>query len=242
MELPDKGPDPEPDANPETFTDAAPWQAQNQGELKTDERLFQHRTTSDLSKGYLDAMDKIAGFKPGINVPTKESTDEEVREFLTAVGVPEESGKYGRLGEVEDGIKLDDESYARFSDMAFKVGINDNQFKAVQEWRVAERRAEIKASNDKKEADKIEITKHFEKEWGSDYPKNMGLLNKGINHFGGDEFLEVLNTTGLGNNPKMLAFLVEKGASIAGDPFLDTELTRDKKKLDPNHIHYKSME
>jgi len=218
------------------------WMAQNAGEYKTHETLKQFQTINDLSDAYLKTVKEMEELKAGkAFVPGEDATEEEKKAFLKSIGVPEDVNEYKKVDtDLPEGVQLSEEQFKGLQELALTNAWTEKQFEAFQKWYADEAKREYDsiAKHNLEEKEKIEA--HFKNEWGSDYTKNIKFMEDGIKALGGKDLLEKLNKTGLGNDPKVISFLVEKGKSLKGDSLLDGDLD-DKEEVPSGQIYYPSM-
>ncbi|MDA3886147.1 MAG: hypothetical protein PF638_11195 [Candidatus Delongbacteria bacterium] len=231
-----------PVETPEEFTAPAEWQAQTAGENKVNPRLYKHRKIDELANYTLSLEDKISKIpKDAAYVPGENATDEEKTAFYKALGVPEAIDAYKKVDTgLDPRVDLTEGELARLAKVAFEKKFQPEQFEAVQQWyadSVKERTTEI---NEQKKVNTQKKTEEYKEKWGEDYKVKYDAMTKAVEHFGGDEFKGYLNETGLGNFPKVVEFLVEKGLSLQ-DPALLEGGIGGKKKENPGYMQYESM-
>jgi len=123
-----------------------------------------------------------------------------------------------------DGIKASDAVLKSYREMAHKAGMTEAQAKAGFEYwaglaqsqrQVAQQAAEAAA----KTASEAAETK-LKADWGANYEANMAKAKETLKRFGGDEFIQFLDTSNLGNNPTMARFLLEVRKVMSEDVFV----------------------
>ena len=143
---------------------------------------------------------------------------------------------------LDPSVDLGEREFLSLTEAAFEAKFEPKQFDAVQNWfasSVKERLADI-AEQTKVNTEKM--TETYKEKWGEDYKAKNDYMAKAINHFGGDEFKSYLNKSGLGNFPKVVEFLVEKGELLRDDPFLNGDPGSETKVRRKGQIHYESMD
>lgn len=85
----------QPEAQPEQKPEVPAWLSQLPKELREDKekagRISTFKTIADLANEFIKADDER---KTALHLPTKDSTDEEVKAFFTRLGVPEKAEDY----------------------------------------------------------------------------------------------------------------------------------------------------
>ena len=79
------------------------------------------------------------------------------------------------------------------------------------------------------------------KQLGADYDKDIAIAARAMDKFGSKELRQVMDDTGLGNNPEVVRFIVKVGKAISEDHFTDPQNVQGKPEgIDPK-ILYPSM-
>lgn len=230
---------PAKDDNPANQPDYPKWMAQTAGENKTNERLAKFSTIDELSKEYLTLSEKLEQGKL-VPLPGEDASDEEMQAYLKAIGVPDTPDLYKKVdSELPEGIGYTEEEFSQLREMAHKLAWTNSQFEAFQTWENETAKKKIQEATAVLEAKKKETKEYFVKEWGSNYDENLNLMKKGVQEFGGPEFLKKLGPAG--NLPEVVNFLVEKGRSVRDDSLLDGEAPGKEEKVPPGQIYYPSM-
>lgn len=208
---------------PEEFTEAAPWQAQNAGDNKTNPRLFPHRSTDALSEYALSLEDKLGKIpENAVYIPGEDASDEEKTAFNTAMGYPEASDAYKKIDTgLDPSVDFTEGEFSSLAKAALEAKMKPEHVEAFQKWyakAATDRLAEI-AEITKVNTEKM--TETYKEKWGEDYKPKYDAMMKAVNHFGGDEFKSYLNKDGLGNFPLVVDFLVEKGLTLNDDSLLE---------------------
>lgn len=231
----------------EEFTEAAPWQAQNAGDNKTNPKLFRHRTTDDLSNYALGLEDKLGKIpENAVYIPGEDASDEEKTAFYKAFGVPDAVDGYKKIDTgLDPGVDFTEEELSSLAKVAFEGKWKPGQHEAIQKWFADSVKEKLTSRNEEIKVQKAKLTKGYEEAWGEDYKPKFDAMTRAVSHFDGEngngEFAKFLNESGLGNFPKVVEFLVEKGLSLQEDSLLEGD-RGGKPKERPTQIHYKSMD
>jgi hypothetical protein len=227
----------------EDFTEAADWQAQTAGDNKTNERLFKHRKIDDLANYALGLEDKVSNIpENAVYIPGEKATDDEKTAFYKAYGVPEGVDGYKKIDTgLDPGVDFTEEDLSSLAKMALEEKFKPGQHEAVQKWLVSSVKEKLTKRNEAIKVEKAKLTEGFKETWGEDYKVNFDAMTKATEHFGGEEFKVYLNESGLGNFPKVIEFLVEKGLSLQDDSLLEGG-RGGKEEERPTQIHYKTMD
>lgn len=227
----------------EEFTEAAPWQAQNAGDNKTNPKLFRHRTTDDLSNYALALEDKVSKIpENAVYIPGEDASDEEKTAFFKAYGVPEAADGYKKIDTgLDPSVDFTEEEFSSLAKVAFEGKFKPGQLEGIQKWLASSVKEKQTSRNEEIKVQTAKLTEGYKEKWGEDYKVNFDAMKKATEHFGGEEFGVYLNESGLGNFPKVIEFLVEKGLSLQEASLLEGD-RGGKLKEKPTQIHYKSMD
>jgi hypothetical protein len=108
-----------------------------------------------------------------------------------------------------------------FRDKAFELGLSEKQateiFSAFSENAMNSIGNNIAAS----EAEKLNSEIQLRTEFGPAYEGKMVLAGRAARELGGEEFVNLMDTTGVGNHPAFIRFNMKVGAMMAEDLGLD---------------------
>jgi len=182
-------------------------------------RLGQFTSVTDLAKAEFEARQKLSNaiFRPG-----KGAKDEEVAAFRKALGVPEAADKYevALPDDLPEHVNADEIKGAlpSFLEVAHQAGATPEVVNAVVGWyaktladqdpntlNAARAVAELHSNRDKW-ADELR------NEWrGPEYDENVQIGGAALREFGGEEAIEVIEQSGLGNHPAILRMMAKIG-------------------------------
>lgn len=202
----------------ETVSNPA-WIAQMKGDLKDNEYFNQYSTISDAGKSMLDMREQL---DRSVVLLGEEPTEENINEFYTKLGRPEDASKYElEKPELPKGIKDDGTGDEDFKALAFKNGLTNKQasdlYKEFTATGIKTYQAALKAHEKEVEA----TQSNLKEEWGEDYKAEFELAGRAINSFGDKDDVAALNKAGFGNNPTVLKMFNKIGKAMAEDQFMD---------------------
>lgn len=158
-----------------------------------------------------------AKMKNSIPVPTKDSSAEEKKAFLKAMGIPEKYEEYTLKSEL---VKEDNPFLIEFKKHAHKMGLTNEQAQKQLDY----------VLNIAKSADDAqkETRKNLEKTFSANMTKLAGdkaeevvnLAKKNLARFGDKELLEAFKAANLDVNPKFLAKLAEFERTLSDATFI----------------------
>ena len=155
----------------------------------------------------------------GLAVPKDDAKPEEWAAFYDKLGRPKSADEYGLDIKVPEGMPWSKQAEANILKHLHEAGLSKRQAEKVVNGYLEEaKKGEIFLAQDKaKSRGEAEIA--MKTEWGGLYDLNVALVQRSVGEFGGDEFREYLDSTGLGNDPRFMRF-VHKMAS----PMLEANL------------------
>lgn len=215
----------------------ADWRASLPEDLRG-EKMFDNIKGKDanevlptLAKGYRDAQ-KLVGGSLG-KLPAKDARPEEVKAWqqsnlpkLREAGLidapPEKpdayTAKFMKDGEV---MEASPEMLKDFYSSAFSLGLSDKQAQGMLDLYAM---AQTKLGGTVKET-----MASLEKEFGAGVHVQITRAQRAARKFGGDELIDVLEATGLGNHPALIKAWARAGAVVEEDDpiFKDTVRSND---------------
>jgi len=197
------------------------WKDSLPEDLRSSEALKNVADVNELAKQFVNQQPMLGREK--LVIPTEDSTDEERREYLTKLGVPETAEDYESPTEgMPEGIEINAEHTKAFFKEALDMGLNKQQAARLIRY---EATLAAKLTTDNAEAAtaaQAETDVTLRSEWGNAYEQNLGLAKKAVEIFGGAELQDHLNKTGLGNNIAMLRAFGKIGRMVAEDEIIGT--------------------
>lgn len=164
--------------------DQAKWYDNLSDEYKANENVTKYKTQDEFIKSSLEA--KSLG---GIVKPKEDATEEEISKYYTELGRPETADAY-ELAEVKDmpeGLVVDDNVVAGMKELAFKQNLTQDQFAGMHQGYMDQTKQqfeELKATLKKQDDD---ARTELRIEWGSDFDRKEGLVNRVIDTYGGNK-------------------------------------------------------
>jgi hypothetical protein len=167
-----------------------------------------------LVKNYVHAQRQMG--KKGFILPTKDSEGAQWRELYTALGGP---GKDEYKYDMPENHGLMEDFVNAFNGVAHENNILPGQAKAVMDFylqQVAEQ--EQAMANDSQQAIQ-ESMQALQQEWGEGFEKKVGQAQQVVSTFGDEDLRAYLDSSGLGNDPKLIKLLANVGDSLNEDTF-----------------------
>lgn len=149
-------------------------------------------------------------------VTDQESEDAEGDKDQENSGAPE---KYGDF-EFPEGMELDEAAMEQFLPLAKELDLNQEQAQKLVSMYSQNIQSQIEAQETEYKDVRSEWVKAIKADkevGGKDYEANLGLARNALKAFGSDELTDMLNHTGLGDNPAVVKFFVKVGKAIKED-------------------------
>lgn len=173
-----------------------------------------------MAKTYLESQKK---FGNAIWLPKEDATPEEKQRFYNDIyaklGRPEkpEDYKYNKPDFVSKDVEWDNGIEKEFLGIAHKIGLNSQQVQELVNWQG--RLMEARVTSARKQV--AETLKALENEWGPEYKGKLIKGERAVREIGGDELVNLLEKTGMGNNPILIKAFAEIGEILAEDGLID---------------------
>ena len=181
-----------------------------------------HKDIGSVIKSYVHAASLVGADK--IVVPTKNSSPEEWRAYFQKAGLPESADKY----ELKVGEKslFSGEKAKTIKELALANNILPSQMEKVLEFLDKDMNDMIEKDS-KESRQEIETNLNGLKEkWGEEgYKKNVTLAAATAKHFGGDEFMNYLEESGLGDNSKLIEVFAQIGSKLKQEDTFKSDVT-----------------
>lgn len=118
-----------------------------------------------------------------------------------------------------EGVQLDQAAAEEFTAIAKELGLDQEAAQKVADVgaKMAQRQAEAHA---KLVESWVEQVKTDQEIGGDKLDENLGIARKALDMFGSPELKDLLNSTGLGNNPTIIKAFYKAGKAISEDGFV----------------------
>lgn len=172
----------------------------------------------DIVKSYTELEKKQS---QTLSVPNEGDTDEQVKAYRKAIGVPEKSTDY-ELAEVTlpEGVAVDDQMQTQYLELALKQGLTPGQAKSIHEWymktigpQLVDARLIVKTTME--EATAAMKTRH------ANDPDALTYMERGFEALNKPGLAKLFADTGYGNHPLIVDLCIEHGKAIGDSKFVD---------------------
>jgi hypothetical protein len=169
-----------------------------------------------LIKSYVHAQRKMGADKAII--PTANSTEEERAAFYHKMGLPTDFGEYN-MKAAENAVLKEDMMEA-FRKTAYDNRLLPDQAQAMFDFLNNHTNDEISRMQESQQEEYTAKIGNLKEEWGEAFEQNVHTAKLAVNEFGGDDFKQYLNESGLGNDPAVIKVFNEIGKKFfAEDSF-----------------------
>lgn len=230
-------------SGPEAGSD---WLGSVSDEIRNDPSMADIQNIEGLAKGYVHAQHMIGSDK--VVLPGKDATDEQLSEFYNKLGRPETADGYETPTE-NMAMEIDAQLAGNFFEEAHRIGLSKTQAAALMRWQAeqgAEMQDEYAQRGERSQAEAVEV---LQKEFGDAFDEKLNLARDAALQFGGEELMEVMDSTGLGNHPEVIKAFAKIGRAMASDEVVggggrqnfrmspaEAKMAIESKKQDPNFM------
>lgn len=178
-------------------------------------------TIPDLAKGYMNAFNLVSRDK----IPMPQSPDE-FSEVYDRLGRPKDVAEY-ELPVAEDAptefktLMASNQDW--FRQIAHKVGLNKSQAKNMYGEYAGLVLQQTKANQDRIASEMETASTALKTELGDAYEGKMTLANRAITEVGGEDLINLFETSGMGRNPTVVKAFIKIGELMAEEVNLDID-------------------
>lgn len=165
-----------------------------------------------LTKAYADAAKYNVG---AVKIPAPEAPAEVWSAFYEKLGRPASPEAY-RLS--EEAAK--DSMLSGMRGVAHAAGLTPSQWQLLSEGYSRHIAEQAKA----KQAEYRDADDQLKSDWGGAYPKKLGILQKAIKQIGGDEVMDAIVSSGLGNHTGFIKMMAKMSEALVDERIVSGEL------------------
>jgi len=186
--------------------------------------LAKYKSITDLAKGYVNSQALIGKKASDF---WKSDDPKVIAERKAIMGIPDSVDGYDLvMPEIPDGVKdvYTDATINDFKTKASEIGLTKDQAKALLEWDAGRATKAFEGVGEQMEVQKQQAAETLKAEWGRKFDENLAKVKKTTDYLG---ITEVLDSTGLGNEPLILKSILEKIVpAISEDRLIGDGLTQ----------------
>lgn len=186
-------------------------------DLKNDPSIQQFNNVEDMAKSFVHAQ-KLVG-KDKIPLPSSSDDSEAWNDVLAKLGRPDQYDQYALPQPADDSpVQVAEEMQTAFQQKAHELGLTNKQASDLWGWYISDiAENEISKQQSRAEEARAEAETQLRKEFGNAFQDKLADAQRAAKEYGGDELIQKLDQTGLGNDPDVLKFLAQVGSGLRED-------------------------
>jgi len=164
--------------------------------------------SDDVKNDFREKLTKV----PGVGyIPTSESSEEEWGQFYGTLGRPDTADDY-KMPQRDD-LAGDPDVDKRLLGEMHKLGLTNNQATGLMGY-LNDGQANMQANI---AANMESASNTLKEEWGQAYDRKLQEARNALQAYAEPEFVEMLNSTGLGDSPHMIKAFAKIGENLSED-------------------------
>ena len=197
--------------NPESWREALPE------DLRGEASLDAIKDFPGLIKNYVHAQKMVGADK--VVVPGEAATEEEMNNFYTALGRPDNADGYGVKSpdEMPDGFPYSEDLAKAFAGEAHKLGLTPTQANGIFNWYNGNQIDAFNGINKDREEGKQNAELALRKEFGKAYDDKIANAKTLIRKFADDDIFKHLEESGFGNDPNVIKLIARIAQEFSED-------------------------
>lgn len=197
----------------EPHADDGAWTATLSPELRQIVEAKGYKTPADVVQAYAHAQRAIGLEK--IPLPKDGVWDEVARAKL---GIPREPGGYKLARpELPQGVNYDEAFEKAALPIAHKLGLTPAQVQGLLDFYAGHQAQSFQGVMRNRVEEETQSAGLLRQEWGGAYDAKVAQAARAARYFGGQELIEFLNQSGVGNNPELVRAFAKIGSMMSED-------------------------
>lgn len=119
--------------------------------------------------------------------------------------------------DLPDGIPWDEGFEKAALPIAHGLGLSPQQLQGLVDFYAGHQAEAFAAAGRARQLEETRATEALQAEWGTDYTVKLSQAARAARYFGGEDLVNLLNETGLGNNPRLIRAFERAGALLGED-------------------------
>lgn len=145
-------------------------------------------------------------------------TDADWENWYTAAGRPKSEADYKfEAPKLPEGLEYDGELEKTFRPVAHKLGLNTKQAAGLRDWWMEQVGARYSKDVESMKADRDKGEAELRREHGQGYDGFVETAKAALKHYADEEFVNFLESSGLGNHPQIVRAFGKIGKELIGD-------------------------
>lgn len=184
---------------------------------------FKGKDTQEILGNVAKAYVNLEKMPRGVAVPKDDAKPEEWDSFYEKIGRPKTPAEYGLDIKVPEGIAWSPEAQATVTAKLHAAGLTKKQAQVVVQGYLEEAVKGNTALQQIAAKSRSDAEKTMRDEWGGLADMNISLVQRAVAEFGGDEFRQHLDESGLGNDPRFMRFVYQMARPMLEDGLIRGE-------------------
>lgn len=189
------------------------WKLGLPPELQEDASLKSIADVSALAKSYIHAQKLVGADK--IPLPGKHATEDDWKTVYHKLGLPKKQEEYSL--ELKPGSVVDKDFLEKFKEAAYTSNVLPAQAQKLIDWMDNATKTTMEESVKQSKLKAEEEISGLRKEWGEAFDKNVSLARRALAKFADKETMAYLDSTGLGNDVRVIKLLSKAGELLKED-------------------------
>jgi hypothetical protein len=194
------------------------WRTNLPDPIRSEKALSTFKDVGSLAKSYLE-MTKLQG--NSIRLPGPDAKEDDWNRIFTKLGRPEAPDKYEVAWpeNVPGVFEWSDETKSEFLAEAHKAGLNNRQVQNLLDWNARSAttiRRNVEALGE-------QTVSELREKWGGNYERNISVSQRAAQKLGGQELIDILESTGLGNHKVFIELFHRIGKMMIEDEMMPAE-------------------
>jgi len=166
-------------------------------------------------KNYVEGQKYIGG---AVKIPKVTDPPEKWNEFYGKIGRPEKAEDY-KINPSGD-MQLDEARLGGALKTMHGLGLTNQQVQGIMDLYAQD----TKASMESYHTTQKQALATLKEEWGPTADRKFIIAQRAAQEYGGKELMEVLDKTGLGNNPAFIRFFADVGELLVEEGFISGKI------------------
>lgn len=194
----------------------ADWRLSIPEDIRTHASLKDIKDIPSLAKSYVHAQTLVGSEK--VLKPRPDWKPEQWGAFYDSVGRPPTTDGY-KFGEdvIPKEATVDPEKLKNVQKLFHDNGLTPNQASAVMKYYMDSITTAEKTTSEQRTSAQMAATNALKKEYGDSYDSKIEIAKSVVHKFGDQEFLQSLEETGLGNDPRLVRMFIKLGEAMLDD-------------------------
>lgn len=194
-----------------TFPDN--WKEALPDDIRQDPSLGAIKDIQNLAKSYVNAQ-KMVG-KEKIIIPDQHATAEDWKGVFKKLGLPESVDQYNVKAEGFQKEFIDE-----FKQAAYGMNLMPKQAEDLLGFYKGFSEKSLSVQAEAQKAASLEEVNNLKKEWGNAFDKNLLIAKGALEQFADPETKKYIETSGLGNDVRLIKLLASIGNKMGDDQFV----------------------